>query len=167
MPRLVTTTAWLLAGWLAATLVATGPAPAQAPDAMAAAKELMTTMKSVDQFKAVMPSLMKALKPAIVQNRPEVERDYDALAPLLLETMNARVGEIIDTVAAIYARNFTVAELNEIIAFYRGPTGQKFVQRQAGVMQESMVAGQKWGQALGAELQRRMTDELRKKGHNI
>ena len=166
MPRHLAN-AWLVAGWLAVTLMATGPAPAQSPDAIAAARELMVTLKSGDQFKAFMPSIMKTLKPAIVQNRPAVERDYDALVPLLLEAMNARVGEIIDTVAAIYARTFTAAELNEIIAFYRGPTGQKFVQRQAGIMQESMVAGQKWGQELGGELQRRMTDELRKKGHDI
>ncbi len=167
MPRHVNTNAWLLAGWLAVTLMATGPAPAQSPDAVAAAKELMTTMKSIDQFNAIMPSLMKALKPAVVQNRPEVERDYDAFVPKLLEGMNARMNELLDTVAAIYARNFTAAELNEIIAFYRGPTGQKFVQRQGGILQESMAAGQKFGQALGGELQRRMTDELRKKGHNI
>jgi len=167
MPRHVNTIAWLLAGWLAVTLISVGPAPAQSPDAVAAAKELMTTMKSVDQFKAIMPSLMNALKPAIVQNRPEVARDFDAFVPKLLESMNARMNEMLDTVAAIYARNFTAAELNEIIAFYRGPTGQKFVQRQGGIMQESMAAGQKWGQELGAELQRRMTDELRKKGHNI
>jgi hypothetical protein len=81
--------------------------------------------------------------------------------------MNARMNELLDTVAAIYARNFTAAELNEIIAFYRGPTGQKFVQRQGGILQESMAAGQKFGQSLGGELQRRMTDELRKKGHDI
>jgi len=167
MPRHVNTNAWLLAGWLAVTLMATGPAPAQSPDAVAAAKELMATMKSADQFKAIMPSLMKALKPAVVQNRPEVERDYDAFVPKLLEGMNARMNELLDTVAAIYARNFTAAELNEIIAFYRGPTGQKFVQRQGGILQESMAAGQKFGQALGGELQRRMTDELRKKGHDI
>ena len=46
---------------LAVTLMATGPAPAQSPDAMAAAKELMATMKSVDQFKVIMPALMKAM----------------------------------------------------------------------------------------------------------
>src|SRR3979409_685356 len=42
MPRHVNTNAWLLAGWLAVTLMSVGPAPAQSPDAMAAAKELMT-----------------------------------------------------------------------------------------------------------------------------
>ncbi len=159
--------AWIFAGWLAVTLAGAAPAPAQSPDAVAAAKELMATMKTADQYKAILPSLMKALKPAIVQNRPEVERDYDALAPRLIESMNARASELLDGVAAIYARNFSVAELNEIAAFYRGPTGQKFVQRQGGIMQESFAAGQKWGQALGAEVQSRMTEELRKKGHNI
>src|ERR1700676_343417 len=118
--------AWIFAGWLAVTLTWAAPAPAQSPDAVAAAKELMATMKVVEQYKAIMPSLMKALKPAIVQNRPEVERDYDAFVPKLLDGMNARMNELLDTVAAIYARNFTAAELNEIIAFYRGPTGQKF-----------------------------------------
>jgi hypothetical protein len=44
-------------------------------------------------------------------------------------TAYARVNEIIDQVAALYARNFTAAELNEVVAFYRGPTGQKFIQK--------------------------------------
>jgi uncharacterized protein len=156
-----------LATWLAVILMTAAPAPAQTPDAVAAAKELMVTMKSADQFKAIMPSLMKALKPAIVQNRPEVERDYDALVPMMLEAMNSRVEEILDTVAGVYARNFTAAELNEVVAFYRGPTGQKFVQRLPTVMQESLVVGQRFGQTIGTELQKRMIEELRKKGHNI
>jgi hypothetical protein len=159
--------AWMFAACIVATLIGAAPAPAQTPDALAAAKDLMVTMKSADQFRTIMPSLMNALKPAIVQNRPEVERDYDALMPLMTEAMNARVNDVLDKVAAIYARNFTVAELNEITAFYRGPTGQKFIQRLPGVMQESMAAGQQFGQAIAAELRSRMIEELRKKGHNI
>ena len=158
---------WTLVACLALTLVFAAPAPAQSPEALAAAKDLMATMRSADQFKSILPALMRALKPAVVQNRPEVERDFDALVPMLLETMNARVTEILDKVAAIYARNFTVAELNEVAAFYRGPTGQKFVQRLPSVMQESMAVGQQFGQQIGTELQQRMIEELRKKGHNI
>ena len=87
--------------------------------------------------------------------------------PLLLESMNARVNEIIDQVAAIYARNFTADELREVTAFYRGPTGQKFVQKLPVITQESMVIGQRFGQSVGAEIRGRMIDELRKSGHNI
>src|SRR4051794_18652345 len=58
MPRHANTNAWLLAGWLAVTLMGVGAAPAQSPDAIAAARELMVTLKSGDQFKAFMPSIM-------------------------------------------------------------------------------------------------------------
>jgi hypothetical protein len=150
-------------------LFAALPARAQAPslEAMAAAHDLIVTMRAADYFKAIMPAIMQNMKPAIVQNRPEVERDYDAVMPLLLEGMNARVNEIIDQIAAIYARNFTAEELREVTAFYRGPTGQKFVQKLPAITQESMVVGQRFGQAIGGEIRARMIDELRKRGHNI
>ena len=157
---------WMLAAWLAVSLMSAAPAPAQSPETIAAAKDLMAVMRSSDNFKTMMPSIMQALKPAIVQGRPEVDRDFDALVAPLLGAMNSRLDEIIDKVAGIYARNFTAAELREVAAFYRGPTGQKFVQKLPGVMQESLVVGQQFGQQIAGELQKRMIEELRKKGHN-
>jgi len=149
------------------TLISAGPAPAQSPDAVAAAKELMAVMHSADNFKTIMPQLMAMLKPAIVQGRPDVEKDYDALAPALLGALNSRVDEILEKIAGIYANRFSAAELREVANFYRGPTGQKFVQQLPGIMQESMTMGQQLGQQLATELQQRMMEELRKKGHKI
>jgi uncharacterized protein len=150
-------------------ILSAAPAPAQTPpaDGIAAARELIVTMKAADTFKAVLPSIVKAMKPAIVQNRPEVERDYDAIMPILLEGMSARVNEVIDKVAALYARVFTAAELREITAFYRGPTGQKFINNQTVIMQESMAIGQQFGQEVAREMQTRLIEELRKRGHKI
>jgi hypothetical protein len=159
--------AWTFAACFAFALMSAAPAPAQSPDAVAAAKDLMVVMHSADNFKAMMPSIMQALKPAVVQGRPEVERDFDALVPALLGAMNSRLEEMIDKIAGIYARNFTAAELREVAAFYRGPTGQKFVQRLPGIMQESLATGQQFGRQLAGEMQQRMIEELRKKGHNI
>ena len=157
-----------LAACLALTLMSAGPAPAQSsPDALAAAKELMTAMHSADNFKTMMPALMGALKPAIVQGRPDVEKDYDALVPVLLGAMNSKLDALIDKVAAIYAKRFSAAELREVTNFYRGPVGQKFVAQLPGIMQESMAIVQEFGQQLAGELQMRMMDELRKKGHKI
>ncbi len=94
-----------LAACLTMVLLAAGPASAQAPtpDTLAAAREPVVVMRTAESFKAVMPIIVKNLKPAIVQNRPQVERDYDAIIPLMLESMNARVSEIIDQIAALYA----------------------------------------------------------------
>ena len=150
-------------------LFAVTPVRAQtpSPDAMVAARELIVTMHAVDYFKATMPALMQAMKPAIAQNRPEVERDYDAMVPLLLEGMNTRMNDLIEQVAVLYAKNFTADELREAVAFYRGPTGQKIVQKLPAITQESILIGQRWGQSIGGELHGRMIDELRKRGHNI
>jgi hypothetical protein len=148
-------------------MLMSAPAPAQSPDAVAAAKELMVVMHATDTFKALLPSIVQMLKPVVAQGRPEVERDYDALAPGLVAAMESQLEPMLDRIASIYGRNFTAAELREITAFYRGATGQKFVQRQAAITQESMAIGQQIGQQLGGQLQQRMIEELRKKGHNI
>ena len=160
---------WMLVACLTVCLSAVGPAHSQSPDpdALAAARELLTTMRFSDQFKAILPVVIENLKPAIVQNRPQVERDFDTITPLLLESMNTRLNELGEATAAVYADNFTAGELRNITAFYLTPTGQKFLQKLPAIMQQSMAIGQKFGQAVTNELQSRMTDELRKRGHKI
>jgi uncharacterized protein len=154
---------------LAATLLYGGPAATQTPppDAVIAAKELVVTMRAADQLKALFPIIMQQLKPAIVQGRPQVEKDYDAIMPTLVDGMLARSDELVDLMAAVYARNFTAAEIRQVIAFYRGPVGQKFLEKMPAIAQESMAAGQQWGQTVAGEMRGRIIEELRKRGHNI
>jgi hypothetical protein len=160
---------WILIVWLTVGVFAAGPARPQtpSPDAVAAARELLVTLGGANQIKATILVVMKNLKPAIVQNRVEVERDFDAMLPLIVESFNTRMNEVIDQISVVYARTFTADELREAVAFYRGPTGQKIVQKLPALLQESMAVGQRFGQAIGNELRDRMIDELRKRGHNI
>jgi uncharacterized protein len=160
---------WSAIAIVAVLLLGAKPAPAQAPpaDAVAAARELIATAKMTDQFKQLMPMLMQQFKPMIAQGRPAVERDYDAIMPQMLNTMFGRLTELSELMALVYARHFTAAELRDLTAFYRTPTGQKLLEKQPVVAQESMLAGQKFAQATGAELQQRIVDELRKRGHDI
>jgi hypothetical protein len=116
---------------LAATLLCSGPAAPQtpAPDALAAARELVTTMKAGDMLKSLMPIILQQLKPVIVQGRPQVERDFDAIMPTLVEAMTAKTDEFNDLVADIHARNFTAAEIRQVTAFYHSPVGQKLLEK--------------------------------------
>jgi uncharacterized protein len=158
-----------IAGLLVVTflLVAPGRAQSPNPDAEAAARELVNTMKLADQFKAVLPAIVQQLKPAIVQNRPDIERDFDAFMPVLQDRMGARIGELVNAVVLIYANNFAAAELRELTAFYNTPTGQKFLQKTPVVTQQTMLAGQKFGQSAAADAQKQMLEELRSKGHAL
>ena len=146
-----------------------GPSAAQSasPEQMTAARELIAAMRAADQFKSIIPVLMQQLRPAIVQGRPEVERDYDTMVPVMLEIFNTRSGEMIEAVAAIYARNFTVDEMQQVISFYRTPVGQKLLDKLPAIFQESLAIGTKFGQAVASELQNRLIEELRKRGHKI
>ena len=134
------------------------PSPSPSPEALAAARDLLVAMRA---------AIMKAMRPTVVQNRPDVGHDYDALVPRLLERAGARLDTLLDRMAPIYARNFTVAELKDIAAFYRSPTGQKLVDRLPAIAQESMAAGQAFGRELLPELQHTMIEELREKGHTV
>ena len=141
--------------------------PAPSPEALAAARELITTMRLTEQFEKLFPVIMQSLKPAIVQNRPAVEKDFDLLMPIMLNAANARSGELIDAMAIIYANALTVSELHDVNTFYKTPAGQKIVSKTPLLTQQGMVAGQAWGRSVGAGLRDKMIEELRKRGHNI
>jgi uncharacterized protein len=158
-----------LAGLFALVLLLAAPARAQSPspDALAAAKELVTTMNLAEQFKALMPMIMKNLKPAIVQGRNDVDRDYEAMTPILLEGFEARMGELSEAVAIVYSSNFSADDLRAVTAFYKTPAGRKLLEKTPLVAQQTMAAGQKFGQSVAADMQKRIIEELRKKGHTL
>jgi hypothetical protein len=158
-----------IAAPLVLALLLIAPVRAQSPDAdsEAAAKELVATIKVADQFKVLLPLIFQHLKPAIVQNRADVGRDYDVLVPLLQDRMMARITELEGSIVAVYAGNFTAAELHDLIAFYKTPTGQKLLEKTPLIAQQTMAAGKKFGEVAGAEAQQEMVNELRKKGHSI
>jgi uncharacterized protein len=115
----------------------------------------------------MLPMIFKAFKPAIVQNRPDVDRDFDALVPVMIDKMTGRISELEDSIVDVYANNFSAGELRDLIAFYKSPTGQKFLQKTPLVTQQTMAAGQKFGQSAGAEAQKEMIEQLRNKGHTL
>jgi hypothetical protein len=146
-----------------------GPVAAQQAndDSMPAARELVTVMRTTDQMKQVLPRIMQALRPAVIQGRADMEHDFDIVMPILLEGMSARLGELTDEMAATYSRNFTADEMRQMTAFYRSPVGQKFLEKMPAIMQEGLTQGQAWGQRVAVEMQAQMKEELRKRGHKL
>jgi uncharacterized protein len=145
---------------------APGAQTASNQEAVAAAKELVSTMRLTDQFTMMLPVIVKNLKPAILQGRPEIEKDFDAVTTVLLEGMTPRLNEMTDQIAGLYGRTFTVSELRQLTEFYRTPVGQKFLDKTPVLAQQSMTIGQNFGRTIAGELQGKIMEELRKRGHN-
>ena len=86
---------------------------------------------------------------------------------VMMNLMNTHLDAVLDSGAQIYARHFTAEEMQQVTNFYRSPTGQKFLQKQPELVRESMALGQQFGQAIARDVQGRMVEELRKRGHPI
>jgi uncharacterized protein len=136
-------------------------------DAMDAARSLVTTMKLADQYKALLPAILLGLKPALTQDRPEIERDYDAMMPTMADAFRPYYASMVDGIAAIYATNFTAAELRDIEAFYRQPTGQKMLEKTPAISQQALAVGQEIGRKAADDLKQRLTEALRQRGHKL
>ena len=137
------------------------------PDAMTAARSLVTTMKLSDQYKALLPAILLTLKPALVQDRPEIERDYDAMMPMIVDAFGSYYAAMINDIATVYANNFTVGELRQIDAFYRQPVGQEFLEKAQAITQQSNQVGQDASRKAAEDLRTRLTEALRQKGHKF
>jgi len=157
----------LIAACLLLLLAPAARAETPAPDAMTAARSLVTTMKLADQYKALLPAILLGLKPALTQDRPEIERDYEAMMPMVVDAFTPYYTSMVDGIAAIYATNFTAAELRDIEAFYRQPTGQKMLERMPAISQQALAVGQEIGRKATEDLRQRLTEALRQKGHKL
>jgi hypothetical protein len=134
---------------------------------MMAARSLVTTMKLSDQYKALLPAILLTLRPALTQDRPEIERDYDAMMPMIVDAFTPYYNAMVDDIATVYANNFTASELREIDAFYRQPVGQKFLEKGQAITQQSMRVGQDVSRKAADDLRARLTEALRQKGHKL
>lgn len=115
---------------LSFSLLAAAQAPAPpSPEALQAAKDLVAVV-SADTIKQLTASmagaLWRQLEQAIRKQYPTV--DAATLVELRDEferTMHDAMVVGMSEAPAIYARHFTAAEMKEITAFYRTPTGAK------------------------------------------
>ena len=147
--------------------ISAASAQAPAPDAMTAARSLVTTMKLPDQYKALLPAIILGLRRTLTQDRPEIERDYDAMKPTIEAAFTPYYTAMLDDVAAIYANNFTVAEMREMETFFRRPVGQKYLEKAPAVTQQINQVTQDASRKAAEDLRTRLTEALRQKGHKL
>ena len=137
------------------------------PDSLEAARTLVTTLKLTDQYKALLPGILFSLRPTLSQDRPEIERDFDAMVPTVLETYTKYYNAMIDSAATLYANSFTVDELRAIETFYRSPAGQKYMDKSRELARLSQQIGDEVSRKATEDLKAHMTQLLRDKGHKF
>jgi uncharacterized protein len=85
---------------------------------------------------------MESAKGQIMAMIPESKhaafsKDFDATMPALYEKM-----------AEIYMKEYTHADVKEMLKFYDSPVGKKMAEKAGVIYEASMLAGQEWGMGL-------------------
>jgi hypothetical protein len=116
-------------------------------EAIETAKEVLSFTSSSDMLNEAADKITAQLWPSMAKNLrakyPNFEVDE---AEMQVEFKRIFVSTIGDAIAitgpAMYARMFSVPEMRDLIAFYRTPTGSKFLKQQSQIAAETVAITQ-------------------------
>ena len=112
-----------------------------------AVEELFVLMKTSKMMDSVKIQTKKMLfKQFSQQNVPEAKKPIfnkymSKMVEIITETMNW--DKIKSDMTDLYVSNFSENEINDLLTFYRSPTGKKFIDKMPVIMKKSMEIGQK------------------------
>lgn len=148
-----------IASFAGASAFAQNAQPALNPATVAATKEMMSAMKlrevmqvSMQQMELGMPAQMRQMAAAAINSNPKLDANQkkaalektEKILPGLMAAQHnmlsdpALIDEMIAEMVPLYARTYTVAELQQLTAFYLSPVGQKMLASTPKLMAESM-----------------------------
>lgn len=112
-------------------------------------RELMTLTGSGDMGIQVIQNMLPAMKKMLPQVPESFWNEF-------MKEVNP--DELISAIVPIYQKHYTEKDIRAAIDFYQSPAGRRLVEKQPLVMQESMQAGQQWGE----QMARRAIEKLKK-----
>jgi hypothetical protein len=141
-------------------------APAPSPAHLALARELITInglSRLVDPF---MPQFSAQVRRGAV-TRPELTKDLDQVLESLKPEVDQQKQSMVETTARYYASTFTEAEIKDLIAFFKTPTGQKYLQLSPKILDGLAVEAQRWAERTSEQVMSRVRAEMAKRGHQM
>jgi hypothetical protein len=131
------------------------------------ANELVKVTGATALFNPLIAGVVEQAKIVFLQQNPGLSNDLNEIATKIRTDLAPRFSELTEEVGRLYAKHFSEQELKAILTFYKSPVGQKMLKEQPQVVDSSMKFAQDWANNLTDEVIKRMSDELKKKGHDL
>jgi uncharacterized protein len=160
----------IIAVVIALLVAAEWAACAQDDSRKALASELMTVLKVKENIERSLAMMNQMIVSQIQQLAPPGTSNAEQ------SEMKNRMSKVIELVAqelswdkmkneqiALYAETFTEPQLKDLVAFYKTPSGQAYIEKQPELMKRSMEITQKMLNQVIPKIQA-MADELKKGG---
>jgi hypothetical protein len=143
-------------GWVVLLILTASASAVQEADSTAEKRgdieRLMTLTGSGNLGIQVMDQMIESFKKSFPQVPysfwDDIKAEFDAAS-------------LVQMCVPIYERHLSHSDIKEFIRFYESPAGQRMIKVLPVIMQESMNAGQMWGQEIG----QKAIQKLREKGY--
>lgn len=153
----------------AMTFALAQPAQAQelAPEHLAIARKYVDLTDRTAIYEVTMVETGLDTMRQILSQNPAIGEQTDIAIGRVLESYVGQKGELLDQFARLYALRFTREELEQIVAFYESPVGQKLSVVNVSIQEDVQIVMQVFRANLRQEFFARVRAELREQGVNI
>ncbi len=153
----------------AGMIAMSAPAFAQevAPEQLALARKYVDLTDRGAVFETTVVEMgIETMRQIVTQNPEIIDQTNETIGEVIKE-YNGRKGELLDQFARVYAMRFSMEELNQIVAFYESPTGQKLAAANSEVNVDLRRIMQVYTNNLRTEFFAKVRSSLRAKGIEI
>jgi uncharacterized protein len=159
----------LCSALMAATIAATGFA--QGVGELTAAKRAdIKTLLEASGVRAIPEqianSTVQSMAGGIRQLDPKFpDKGFGVMRDALVSGMSSKIdvpGGLFEQVTLVYHNAFSAGEVAELVKFYQSPVGKKLLASQSKVNAETVQTAMKWADSIGADLDKRMDEALKK-----
>jgi hypothetical protein len=116
---------------------------------LAAARAFIKASAAVDGMVAAMRANLPAQRQAMPQVPAEFWTRFEAQMIKEAPTLG-------DSIAVLYARTFSLRELQDLTAFFNSPIGRRFIEVQPRLVAEGSAVGQRFGARIGEQIAREL-----------
>jgi uncharacterized protein len=127
----------------------------------AAIEKLLEKTKALDVGKQMANGMVAQMTQGLRQARPDIPKNaLDFLPEVVSEVLTDDKRFFADLFISMYHQHFSLEDIQNMLAFYESPTGQKVIEKQTLMLQQGMVIGGEWGRRLQPEINRRVRERL-------
>lgn len=132
--------------------------------ALAAARDLLAAKNAPQVYVNAVPNVIQRVKDQLLANNLSYQKDLNEVAQMEAQSMTGREKEIGETLAKIYANDYTEQEMKDLTAFYKSPLGQKLLTQDPKTDQTVIGYLNQWAQGFSQAVAGDIRAEMKKRG---
>ncbi len=137
------------------------------PEQLALARKFVDLTNKAQIYEAIMVMTAQRTSQLLTQSNPEIATQINDTIGKSLEARRGKNDELFNQIARIYAVTYTTDELQQIVAFYETPVGQKLADNAMSVNQDVSKVMQIYTSNFGTEFVREVRAALKAAGFNV